>query len=62
MKHTEDQTEQQIYIALINKRTNFVVNGIEFEKEKIISGTQKQRERKCRARAKQLAEVLKDVQ
>lgn len=59
MKFIKDQTEQQIFNALISRETTFKVQCIEF-KEDLIVGTVKERERKCRARAKVLAELVEE--
>lgn len=58
MKFQDDQIEQEIYNALMSRRTNFEAGGMEFTKEKEIKGTKKERQRKCRARAKELVKIL----
>ena len=52
-------TEEQIFNCLISRETKFKIQCIEFE-EKLIVGTVAIREKKCRARAKILNELLKD--
>ncbi len=59
MKFINDPTEKQIFNALISRRPTFKINCIEF-KEKVIVGTDKERERKCKARAKILAKLVLD--
>lgn len=59
MKFIEDQTEQIIFNHLMSRETTFKVECIEFI-EKVIMGTEKIRERKCKARAKVLTELVKD--
>lgn len=56
MTFIQDPTENDIFDALMSRRTTFTINCIEF-KEKLITGTVKERERKCRAKAKQLAKL-----
>ena len=60
MKFIQDQTETQIYNALMSRETTFTVKGIEL-KENVIVGTQKERERKCRAKAKELAQIVNSI-
>ena len=57
MKFIEDPTEQQIFNALISRQTTFKIKCIEF-KEALITGTVRERERKCKARAKKLAQLV----
>ena len=57
MKFLNDQTEETIYNYLISRETTFTIECIEF-KENVIVGTEKNRERKCRARAKLLAKLV----
>lgn len=59
MKFIDDQTEQEIFNALISRQTTFQIKCIEF-KEKLIEGTVKERERKCRARAKKLVKLVEE--
>lgn len=58
MKLIEDTKEREIFNALISRRTTFEVGGVQF-KERLIEGTKKERERKARAKAKVLIELLK---
>ena len=51
--------EQQIFNHLISRETKFTVGCIDFQ-EKLIVGTVKEREKKCKARAKILNKLLKD--
>ena len=53
----EPTTEDKIFKALISRETTFKIDCIEF-KEKLITGTVKERERKCRAKAKELAKLV----
>lgn len=57
MNFVNDQTEQEIFNALISRETTFKIKCIEF-KENLIEGTVKERERKCRARAKKLVKLV----
>lgn len=59
MKFLQDQIEQDIFNALMSRETTFKIGCIEF-KEKLITGTIKERERKCKAKAKQLAPLVED--
>jgi hypothetical protein len=59
MKFTEDQTEQEIFNTLISRETTFKIKCIKF-KEDLIVGTVKERERKCRARAKVLVKLVEE--
>lgn len=52
-------TEQEIFNNLMARNVKFTVECIDFV-EPVITGTEKGRERKCRARAKMLNELLKD--
>lgn len=52
-------TEEQIYNYLISRQTTFTIDCVEF-KERVIIGTEKNRERKCRARAKVLNKLLEE--
>lgn len=54
-----ESTIKTIFNYLIARQTTFTVDCIEF-KENVIKGTDKIRERKCMARAKVLAEIVKD--
>ena len=53
----EPTTEEQIFKALISRQTTFTIDCIEF-KEPLIVGTVKERERKCKAKAKELAKLV----
>lgn len=57
MTFIDNRTEEKIFNFLMIQQTKFVVNGIELT-EKPIEGTKKERERKCRRRAKELAKVV----
>ena len=57
MNFKPSQTEQVIFNALMSRETTFKVECTEF-KEKLITGTVKERERKCRAKAKELAALV----
>jgi len=59
MKFITDTMEQEIFNALISRQPKFKVKCIEFA-EKVIVGTVKERERKCRARAKVLVKLVED--
>lgn len=59
MKFIGEDTEEQIFKMLISRETTFTVGCIEF-REKIIIGTVKERERKCKSRAKILCELVHD--
>lgn len=59
MKFIKDTTEETIFNHLMSRETSFTVRCIEF-KEKVIIGTEKSRERKCRAKAKELAKIVEE--
>lgn len=59
MTFITDTTEQEIFNALISRTPKFTIKCIDFV-EKVITGTEKERERKCRARAKELAKLVED--
>lgn len=59
MDFLADTTEQEIFNALISRETTFKVKCIEF-KESLIVGTVKEREKKCKARAKVLAKLVQE--
>jgi len=59
MKFITDTAEQEIFNALISRQSKFKIKCIEFL-EKVIVGTVKERERKCRARAKVLAKLIEE--
>lgn len=50
-------TEDKIFKALISRETTFTIDCIEF-KEDLITGTVKERERKCKVKAKELAQLV----
>lgn len=58
MKKQLNSTEKEIFNRLMSKQTKFTVNKVDFDKEKVITGTDKERERKCIKRAKQLASLI----
>jgi len=57
MKFLQNQIETDIFNALMSRETTFKIQCIEF-KEDLITGTVKERERKCKARAKKLAPLV----
>ena len=60
MKFLKDTREQEIFNALICKRTRFQVDGVMFS-EKVIEGknlTKLDREKLCEKRAKELYNLL----
>lgn len=57
MKPIQDPVEQEIFNALISRRTTFKIKCVEFT-ENLIIGTVKERERKCRKKAKELAKLV----
>ena len=59
MKFIDSQIEEEIFNALMSRQTKFKIRCIEFQ-ERLITGTVKQRERKCRAKAKELAMLVED--
>lgn len=59
MKFIDDQIEKEIFNALMSRQTKFKIRCIEFQ-EKLITGTVKERERKCRKKAKELAKLVGD--
>ena len=59
MKFIPNQSEIEIFNALFSRRTTFKVACVEFT-EDLIVGTVKERERKCKARAKELVKLIED--
>lgn len=59
MQFIKDTTEETIFNHLMSRETSFTVRCIEF-KEKVIIGTEKNRERKCRVRAKHLTKLVEE--
>lgn len=59
MKFVADTTEQEIFNALISRRPKFKIKCIEFV-ESVITGTDAERERKCKARARILAKLVEE--
>ena len=57
MKFVENTIETQIFNALMSRETTFKIGCIEFT-EKLIVGTDKIRERKCRAKAIALTKLV----
>lgn len=58
MTFTKDTREEQIFNALISRRTKFQVDGVYFT-EKEIKGTTHEREVLCRKKAKELFNLIK---
>lgn len=58
MKSIQDPIEKEIFNFLVDQRTKFTVDGVEFTKEPIIEKDIRQ-EKNCMARAKELARILR---
>ena len=59
MNFISNTTENQIFNALISRTPKFTVDSVQFI-EKVIKGTEKERERKCKIRAKELTKLIEN--